>query len=116
MNPKIIYFEDFLCKIKNPLAENYRLLPEDLQEIIYNNIRNGIQIEKTKYMKHIFHQFLRAKIRPIEIDYNIYAKGAWEYLYHKKNWSLSIEDAYNYYHNDTQIGQNILNNIRININ
>ena len=115
MNPNIIYFQDFLCKIKNPLSENYKKLPEDLQEIIYIDIRNILQKEKTRYSKYILHKSLKAHIDPIYKEYEMYKNGAWEYLFHKKNWSLSIEDAYTYYHIDNQIGLNVLNNFRENI-
>ena len=115
MNSNIIYFQDFLCKIKNPLADNFKLLPYDLQEIIYIILRDELQKEKTKYNKYILHKSLKARISPVYKEYEMYKNGAWEYLFHKKNWTLCIEDAYTYYHIDNQVGLNVLNNFRENI-
>ena len=112
---KIIFFQDLLFKIKNPLAEIYKSLPIDIQEYIYIFIRDDVYKDIINDKKKFMHYELRNIIKPINKEHTVYINGAWEYLFHKKNWALSMEDAYNYFHYDNQIGMNILYYFRTSI-
>jgi len=84
-------FEELLFNINHDCAEEFINLPFDIQEIIYNNIRNDLLKENTKLRKHRLTKDIKNTVIPLEKnDFGGFHGGAWEYLFTNKNKWVDI--------------------------
>ena len=84
-------FEELLFNINHDCAEEFINLPFDIQEIIYNNIKNDLLKENTKLQKHRLSKDIKNTVKPLNItEYGGFIGGAWEYLFANKNKWVDI--------------------------
>ena len=84
-------FEELLFNINHECAEDFINLPFDIQEIIYNNIKNDLLKENTKLQKHRLSKDIKNTVLTLEHnDYGGFIGGAWEYLFANKNKWVDI--------------------------
>jgi hypothetical protein len=84
-------FEELLFNINHDCAEEFINLPFDIQEIIYNNIRNDLLKENTTRHRHRLTKELKNTVKPLNItEYGGFLGGAWEYLFTNKNRWVDI--------------------------
>jgi len=84
-------FEELLFNNNYECVDTFINLPFDIQEIIYNNIRNDLLKENTKLRKHRLTKDIKNNVRPLEKnDFGGFLGGAWEYLFTNKNEWVDI--------------------------
>ena len=84
-------FEELLFNNKHECADTFINLPFDIQEIIYNNIKNDLLKENTKLQKHRLTKDIKNTLITLEHnDYGGFIGGAWEYLFTNKNKWVDI--------------------------
>lgn len=88
-------FEELLCNTKHECAEEFKNMPFDIQEIIYNNIKNDILKENTKLKKHRLIKDIKKKLLALDKnDFGGFSGGGWEYLFtNKNNWVNIYHEA-----------------------
>ena len=95
-----------LQKIKNPYYNYFLILPDEIQEIIYNIIKNDLLKENLKIQKYRINKQIKLYTKPLVRKYydgfldSSYIGGAWETLYLNRNkWINIYENLYKSYNN-----------------